>query len=92
MLDNVLVASTIGRGASAILTKPTSSSAKVHDGILPGHVGPGDPVEGAVITLDPATAYAGGVLTAVTDAEGRFELPLVRPGTYTVQYAPCRRA
>lgn len=87
VLDNVLVASTIGRGAWAILTKPTFIIGTVHDGILPGHVGPGDPVEGAVITLDPGNGLRRGVLTAVTDAEGRFELPLVPPGTYTVHRA-----
>jgi hypothetical protein len=74
----VLVAGTIGRGAWAILISISSIIGSVHNGLEPGHVGPGDPVEGAVLTLQP------GGLTAVTDAAGRFSFPKLAPGTYTI--------
>jgi photosystem II stability/assembly factor-like uncharacterized protein len=83
--DNVLVAATMGRGAWAMLIKASSIIGTVHNGLEPGHVGPGDPVEGAIITLDPGSGARGYVLTAVTDARGRFEFPSVPPATYTIR-------
>jgi photosystem II stability/assembly factor-like uncharacterized protein len=83
--DDVLVAATLGRGAWAILITSSSIIGSVHNGLEPGHVGPGDPVEGAVITLDPASGVRDRVLTAVTDAQGRFEFAKVPPGNYTIR-------
>ena len=83
--DDMLVASTIGRGAWAILISSSSIVGKVHDGLEPGHVGPGDPVEGVVVALDPGGGLRGAELSAVTDAEGRFAFPKVAPGEYTIR-------
>jgi photosystem II stability/assembly factor-like uncharacterized protein len=82
---DMLVAATIGRGAWAILLKQALIIGTVHNGLLPGHVGPGDPVEGVVITLDPASGVRGLGQTAVTDAKGRFRFANVAPGAYTVR-------
>ena len=82
--QNVLVASTIGRGAWAILIKPTKVAGKIVKLPLdPAIVHAGDPVEGVKVLL-----HAGGgdaVMTAVTDARGQYHFDNVPPGTYTVQ-------
>ena len=82
-VDDVLVASTIGRGAWAILIGKAHVTGVVSHALEPGHPGPGDPVEGVVVTLDAGAGVRE--LTAVTDARGRFGFPEVAPGTYTVR-------
>ena len=82
--DNILVAATNGRGAWAILIGKTHVAGTVRQALEPGHVGPGDPVEGVVITLDPGNG-SSHALRAVSDGKGHFEFPNVAPGDYTVR-------
>jgi photosystem II stability/assembly factor-like uncharacterized protein len=85
VVDNVLVAATNGRGAWAILIGPVHVAGVVRQALAPGQVGPGDPVEGVVISLDPGNGVRRHDLTAVSDAQGRFGLPSVAPGEYIVR-------
>jgi photosystem II stability/assembly factor-like uncharacterized protein len=85
VVDNVLVAATNGRGAWAILIGPAHVAGTVRQALEPGHVGPGDPVEGVVIVLDPGDGVRRHELTAVSDAKGSFSFPSVAPGEYTVR-------
>ena len=84
VVDNILVAGTNGRGAWAILIGKTHVAGTVRQALEPGHVGPGDPVEGVVIMLDPGSG-SSHALRAVSDGKGHFELPNVAPGDYTVR-------
>jgi photosystem II stability/assembly factor-like uncharacterized protein len=85
----ILVASTYGRSAWAILATSSLISGtivNVNDVAGPVHVGPADPVEGVVVSL--AVDLAGGdLVTAVTDARGRYIFEHVPPGAYIVRRA-----
>ena len=86
--QNVLVASTIGRGAWAILLKAAKIIGKVFKVALPregGPHGPGDPIEGVRLILDSGGGDIDQMPTALTDASGRYHFDGVPPGTYTLR-------
>jgi Carboxypeptidase regulatory-like domain len=82
---DILYAGTFGRGAWAIRIGPAKLTGIVAhwDEIQVAHVGPGDPVEGVLVTLE-AEGGGGPVATAVTNSKGVYAFDGVAPGDYTV--------
>ena len=78
VLCPALVAFVVAGYPTALHAQTTSASVSgsVQDsqgGVLPG------------VTVTMTSRTQGNVLTAVTDAGGRFVFPIVRPDTYTLQ-------
>lgn len=83
-----LFAATAGYGVWAIALRPSLVKGNLGDlQFGPGHVGPGDPVEGIKVALE--TEWGGRVvgLETVSDKQGNFAIGGVPPGTYRVRLA-----
>ncbi len=93
---DVLFAGTFGRGAWAILLKPSFIFGNFVAG--PGHVDPWEPIEGARVVLESSGGTGVEVLATVTDRRGRYVFENVPPGAYRIRriappgYVPLGRA
>jgi hypothetical protein len=75
---------TFGRGACAILVKPSTIQGLITSSPLePAPAG--DPVEGVVVVLDAGGSPPEHLLTALTDSRGHYRFVEIPPGTYSVR-------
>ena len=68
-----------------VLFSPSALDAQTTSAVVSGTVtdSQGGALPGATVTLTSRTQ--GNMLTATTDAEGRFVFPIVRPDSYTLK-------
>ena len=71
----------------AVMALPTPARAQTTSASVSGTVqdAQGGVLPGVSVTLTSRTQ--GGAVTAVTDGEGRFVFPIVRPDSYAIQFA-----